>query len=263
MGGKASQFNINYPFPFKVGCINNRCTLLHIATYYDLNDMVNALLAVENIDVNAIDRDKVTPLHRAAGNGNADIVKALLVVKDIDVNAVDSIYGATPLHWAAGGGNAKIVKALFAKGAEINAVDQGGETPLHYAAENDRKRAVRALLKREANPLLKNNYGKIPRDLAKRSSIRHILDRSEKETPRELMIYACCVTVVLLAVLTAPVILNKDIAIEVIPSVLIFFVITALVVGVIRYKMLQRVPSTRVDEVQIEEGRNPERISIV
>ncbi|HEY2434315.1 MAG TPA: ankyrin repeat domain-containing protein [Vicinamibacterales bacterium] len=53
-------------------------------------------------DVNARDKDQVTPLHRAAMGGHPDAVRVLLA-HAADVHAVDGMFSAPPLVWAVEG----------------------------------------------------------------------------------------------------------------------------------------------------------------
>jgi hypothetical protein len=76
-------------------------------------EIVKALLAAPNIDVNAKDRSDTTPLSHAARWGHTEIVKALLAAPNIDVNAKDRS-DTTPLSHAACEGHTEIVKALLA-----------------------------------------------------------------------------------------------------------------------------------------------------
>jgi len=82
-------------------------------------------------DVNAKNRDGVTPLHTAAANDYKEIVE-LLIVEGANVNATN-VDGWTPLFGAAVLGKNKIVELLIAKGADVNAKDKDGETPLDIA----------------------------------------------------------------------------------------------------------------------------------
>ncbi len=71
----------------------------------------------------------------AARNGHTEIVKVLLQ-SNAEVDAVDK-NKKTPLHWAAEKGCKEIVSALIEKEANVNAKDQDGSTPLRWATRND------------------------------------------------------------------------------------------------------------------------------
>jgi cytohesin len=62
-------------------------------------------------DPNARDKERVTPLHRAAMGGHVDAVRVLLT-HGADVNALDGMFAAPPLVWAVEGrSNAKYAGA--------------------------------------------------------------------------------------------------------------------------------------------------------
>lgn len=84
-----------------------------------------------------------TPLHVAAAAGNADTVRALARV-GADVNRVDG-QGLTPLHRAAEAGKRlDALLSLVAAGASVSA-GPNGLTPLHVAVTHGNTRGVAAL----------------------------------------------------------------------------------------------------------------------
>ena len=64
--------------------------------------------------------------------------------------------GLTPLLYAALGGHNEIAELLIAKGANMNAKDDGGKTPLDFAVEHD---------KPETSDLLRKHGGKTGAEL--------------------------------------------------------------------------------------------------
>ena len=69
-----------------------------------------------------------------------------LIENGADVNVRDPDTGYTALHLAAGAGNMEIVKFLVAKGADVNAANEGGWTPLHCAIAPGRRDLVQWLI---------------------------------------------------------------------------------------------------------------------
>ena len=53
-------------------------TPLHWACYYQAEECVNYLLNIPNVDINAQDRDRITPLNIAVSNNKVNLVKLLL-----------------------------------------------------------------------------------------------------------------------------------------------------------------------------------------
>ena len=126
----------------------------------------------EKSDVNAIDRNGLTPLHRAASNGNLSAV-LILIKHGADLNKRDNV-GTTPLHSATQGKDSNIVEELIKNGAWVNAVDNNGSTPLHGAIlarmttaahETGRKfrletaDTIKVLLENGASPDIFNGFG--------------------------------------------------------------------------------------------------------
>lgn len=85
-------------------------------------------------DVDARDKDRVTPLHRAAMGGHPDAVRVLLA-HGANLNALDGMFSATPLIWAvegrsarnhSGGEHVAVARLLIAAGTAVDwQVQQG------------------------------------------------------------------------------------------------------------------------------------------
>ena len=101
----------------------------------------------------------------AVKDGNIEEVRYLLETKDVDVNAKDK-NGVTPLHEAADRGLADIAELLIAGGANVNAEDYDGNTPLHLAIGGGHAEIARLLVIQGANVNAKDNYGMSPRQIA-------------------------------------------------------------------------------------------------
>ena len=86
-------------------------TALHIASTYDMPEIVKILLG-KNADFNLKDKQKQTPLHRAAQEGSAEIIEAILEVledKEAAMTEEDND-GNTPLTLAVEAGNSSAVE---------------------------------------------------------------------------------------------------------------------------------------------------------
>jgi ankyrin repeat protein len=96
--------------------------------------------------VNAQDTEGLTPLMRAVMQGDPDVVGALLATSDIEVN-LSAPDGSSVMAYAAlyGQGDA-IVRALIAHRASVDAEDKEGVTPLMVAAQQGRLDVVRQLV---------------------------------------------------------------------------------------------------------------------
>ncbi|HJZ23529.1 MAG TPA: ankyrin repeat domain-containing protein [Candidatus Babeliales bacterium] len=160
---------------------NEKCTLLHTASYLGLIKAVEVLLEF-GADINEQDNDGYTPLHRATFKGNIDIVDlllrkgadtdlknncgatslhiassfkyteiiTLLCKHNANVNAVDTMSGYTPLIISASKGNVNAIDILFLVGADVNHAGYNGETPLLIAALHGYTEIVELLCKFQA-----------------------------------------------------------------------------------------------------------------
>jgi len=92
-------------------------------------------LKLEKLDVDARDKNNMTPLCLAAEKGFQSIVKLLLETNVVNANIKDTHYGASPLFWAAENGHESVVKLfLETVGTDVNATENRyGLTPLSCA----------------------------------------------------------------------------------------------------------------------------------
>jgi hypothetical protein len=81
-----------------------------------------------------------------------------------NINAVDA-NNATALHRAAFNADADIAYHLIARGAGLNMADNFGNTPLHSAVMSGADDIVKLLLDRGADPTIRNNIGHTPADI--------------------------------------------------------------------------------------------------
>ncbi|WP_343288923.1 ankyrin repeat domain-containing protein [Wolbachia endosymbiont of Encarsia formosa] len=119
-------------------------TLLYLAIDFKLDYLIDALLEVEEVDINARGRfSQWTALQWAAETANIRVVLEL-TKRGADVNQVDS-YQQTTLHQSAANGDIEIIKILAAKNADLNVEDLARLTALYKAAANGHKEVVKFL----------------------------------------------------------------------------------------------------------------------
>jgi cytohesin len=107
-------------------------TLLHEAAGSS-NLPVAQLLISHGADVNALDRARETALQKAMHIQNFDAMMELLLNSGADVDIVT--HDPTLLHEAARSRNLRLAQLLVCHGADVNAVDDGGDSPLHMAVQ--------------------------------------------------------------------------------------------------------------------------------
>lgn len=159
-------------------------SLLYHAVFYNLIDIVNFVLANDNVDVNIKNRNIscLSPLHAAilGFDGNMEIIKLLLAKKGIDVN-IENNFGNTPLHYACSHGYIEIVKCLITAeggGADINKQNDSGNNPLHYSVHNNDLAISILLLEYDSDIInVKNNENQTPLDIANRFCSSAFIDK--------------------------------------------------------------------------------------
>lgn len=93
-------------------------------------------------------------LHVAAWNGQLALVEKLLALRSVDVNAVDSTVSlCRPLHEACRGGHVAVARLFVAAGASLDAVDAMGDSALHIACRLGWSPVARFLLTVFASPV--------------------------------------------------------------------------------------------------------------
>ena len=126
---------------------------------------VALLLLERGADVNAPDKDHVTPLHLASSCGLLDIARLLL---DHGATAnVENIHGQTPLHLVSQGElfsneNPDIARLFLGLGLEVNARDKDLSTPLHFACSHGNFEIALLLLDHGAELNVQNADGETP-----------------------------------------------------------------------------------------------------
>lgn len=85
------------------------------------------------VNVNAVDHDGRTILHKAVIADDIEVIEKLVSSKKVDLHIKDK-QGRNALHHTQWKGNAKIARLLIASGAKFNEPDGAGFTILNYAA---------------------------------------------------------------------------------------------------------------------------------
>jgi len=122
-------------------------------------------------DVDAVDNDHLTLLHKASYDGNVKVAW-LLLDRGANINARNK-EGHTPLHRVLlnldddfGAEYFDAIQLLLEHGADVGALDDTQSTPLHVASQYGCAKATRLLLEHGANVRLKNNEGHTPSQVA-------------------------------------------------------------------------------------------------
>jgi uncharacterized protein len=139
-------------------------TPLMLAARSGRADVAQSLIAA-GASKEAVDRRGRPLLFHAVRGGNTGFV-SLLLTQGANVNATDE-NNRTPLMLAAEDGQLELVNVLIQSKSDVNARDlKVGQTPLMAAAIGGHDAVVTALLKAGADPALKDNDGRLARELA-------------------------------------------------------------------------------------------------
>ena len=118
--------------------------------------------------------DGFNALHVACLFGHEPLVRHLVsrgALVNIDA---DNDSRATPLHLAVSFRDEKIAASiaqyLIDHGAELNAMQKGGQTPLHHAVARGSTLLVDLLIEAGGDPFLADDQGRSPADLARELS---------------------------------------------------------------------------------------------
>ncbi|KAL6648842.1 hypothetical protein ACP70R_013066 [Stipagrostis hirtigluma subsp. patula] len=136
-------------------------TLAASGDFYLLDNLLK-----HNVDINALDKDGFTAIHKAILSKKAAIINYLLrnsanpFIQDKD--------GATLMHYAVQTACIQTIKTLLLYNVDINRPDDYGWTPLHLAVQTQRTDIVKLLLIKGADRTLKNQDGLTPLELCLR-----------------------------------------------------------------------------------------------
>lgn len=119
---------------------------MNILHYAAQGDKINSILHLHDkeLDINAKDLKKSTPLHWACYSGSDKIVQYLLAQPLIKIDEAD-LDGHTPLHIASAYGYSKIVKKLLLAGSDRKKCNLKNQTPLQIAKQNEFDKISRML----------------------------------------------------------------------------------------------------------------------
>ena len=140
-------------------------------------------------DVDAVDNNYSTLLHRASHSGQVKAAQ-LLLEHGANINARNE-EGHTPLHrvltslkddaWTS---FFDTIQLLLDHGADVDALDDAQSTPLHVASEYGNAKAARLLLEHGANVHLQNNEGHAPSQVASAEGHEEIARLLEQREPK-------------------------------------------------------------------------------
>ena len=152
---------------------NLDCTPLHYACAYGHRSIAEYLI-LKGANINAKNRNGDYIIHCASKSGFLNIIRYLIEKKHIDKDIKGELQ-KTPLHYGCIGGHLSLVEYLISKGANINAVDDGGFTSLHLASQWNHINIVKFLISKGANKHIKNDIGCEPYKYAQNEEIAKIL----------------------------------------------------------------------------------------
>ncbi|KAJ4802967.1 Ankyrin repeat protein [Rhynchospora pubera] len=115
------------------------------------------------VDINAVDKDGLTAIHRAILCKKQAIVNYLL--RNSANPFIRDNEGATLMHYAVHTASSETIKILLLYNVDINLSDHDGWTPLHLAVQAQRTDIVKLLLIKGADQSIKNNDGLTPLQL--------------------------------------------------------------------------------------------------
>ncbi|TKY70285.1 Ankyrin repeat domain-containing protein [Spatholobus suberectus] len=159
---KEEKVLLNKRVPDLAAATSDKWLPLHTLAACGEFHLLDSLLK-HNVDINAVDKDGLTALHRVIIGKKQAITNYLL--KNSANPFVQDKEGATLMHYAVLTASSQTIKILLLYNVDINLQDHYGWTPLHLAVQAQRTDLVRLLLIKGADKTLKNKDGLTPLDL--------------------------------------------------------------------------------------------------
>ena len=150
-------------------------TALQYAVIKGYPQLIDKLLAHQDIEVNSQDNGGLTALHHAVMQRNESAAKGLLAHEGIDVNIKDG-QGLTALHHAVKGYPTLVVRLLWHEAIDVNITDGNGLTALHHAILQRDQYTVEVLLGHAGIDVeVKDGQGRTALDLANELEYKEIV----------------------------------------------------------------------------------------
>ena len=146
-----------------------RFNKLRVAASHGLKHLSRLLIERTNIDLNMEDDFGRTPVSLATSKGHLELVNYILSLKNIDVNAGRNTQVGTVLHMASSCGYTEIVGKILELGGDIASVTAKGLTALHVAAESGKVATIQLLLAAGSDARAVSRSGTTPLYRAARS----------------------------------------------------------------------------------------------
>ncbi len=149
---------------------------LYEAAAFGRSGRLEAILAAEPAQLNALSSDGFTALHLAIFGGSENTVRILIAHgADLNVVSTGNIARVPPLGTAVFLHSATLARLLLDAGADVNARYEGGSIALHVAAMTGDEELIRLMLQSGADPTVRNDQGDRPQDVARDESTRTLL----------------------------------------------------------------------------------------
>ena len=133
----------------------------------------------KTVNINFQDENGMTIIMHALINEenklNANDIKKLLMQNrsKIDYNIVDN-NNRTLLMFAVSFGDKEIINEIVKYGNGIDKTDNNGQTALHWAVQYNKYDSVEELIRLKANPNIKDDYSRLPIDIAENEGYEEI-----------------------------------------------------------------------------------------